>query len=389
MIPLVVLAGMAVDYSRSHSQEARLQIALDTAALAAASAYDKTESEREQLAIDMFTANFSEVDNPPTPSVAFSDDEVTVTAHYDVDTAFMHVSGTTHVNVGASSTAVAGSVAGPCIMTLEPSEKESILLNSSSEINADGCLIQVNSSDPEALVANSHGEINAEKICVDGGWDTNSGSRFTPEPEQCAPLADPLAGLPVPDEADDGCDWTDRTVTGTVTLQPGVYCEKLELDSGSRVTFEPGIYVMRDGEFIINSGSRATGNNLMIYMTGDNNPRFNFNSGSQVEFTGLETGPFAGMVIYQDRTADADFSILNSNSSSVFEGVIYLPNSALHLNSSGEISGDSAWTAVITKTLELNSNSTLAINTDYSSSSVPVPYGVGADEDQQIVRLKE
>ena len=95
------------------------------------------------------------------------------------------------------------------------------------------------------------------------------------------------------------------------------------------------------------------------------------------------------MLIYQERNSDADYSILNSNSSSTFEGVIYLPNSALHLNSSGEISGDSNWTAVISRTLELNSSSTLAINTDYAASSVPAPIGIGGDPSQQSVRLKD
>ena len=99
----------------------------------------------------------------------------------------------------------------------------------------------------------------------------------------------------------------------------------------------------------------------------------------------LGLGDHAGVVFFQARDADADFSILNSDSSSIIEGVIYLPNSPLHLNSYGNISDNSPWSAIVVKTLEVNSHSTLHINTDYESSSVPVPFGIGGDPTKQIV----
>lgn len=388
-LPFLVVAGMAMDFSRSHNYDLDMQAALDSAALAAAAAYDKTDSEREQLAKDMFAANFTDVNNPPIPSVAISADEVTVSASYNVDTSLMKLSGLNQVQVNSTSTAISGANAGPCILTLDPTEKESIMLNSDSEIVADGCLVQVNSSDDEALRGNSDGDLTAEKICVHGDWVNDGSSQFDPEPSHCSPIADPLASLPVPDEADDPCDETDFKVESDTTLNPGVYCDKFEINGDVDVIFNPGIYVIRDGEFILNSGATATGSNVMFYLTGGNNTRFNFNSDSHVEFHGRVAGDHAGIVFFQARDSDADFSILNSDSSSIIEGVIYLSNTPLHLNSYGNISDSSPWSAIVVKTLEVNSHSTLHINVNYELSTVPVPFGIGGDPSQQIVRLKE
>lgn len=68
------------------------------------------------------------------------------------------------------------------------------------------------------------------------------------------------------------------------------------------------------------------------------------------------------------------------------QGLIYLPNSDLHLNSNGDIFADAPWTLIVVNALELNSDSTLRINTDYESSSVPLPAGFdrGAAGDEYV-----
>ncbi len=38
----------------------------------------------------------------------------------------------------------------------------------------------------------------------------------------------------------------------------------------------------------------------------------------------------------------------------------------------------SAWTVIVAKSLKLDGNPTLVLNTDYASTDVPVPDGVGA-----------
>ena len=377
LIPFIGAAGLALDYGRSVYVRTLLQSSTDAAALAGASVPGGSASQRTTMAIDVFNANQPNLSPRPTLTIRILDTEVTVSAAAVVKNPFLKVLGQPNTPVGTSSTASFGAGSGPCVLTLNKRSKEALMLNSDSKIESPGCRVQVNSSSRDALFANSKSRINAESICVKGDWDTNGGSSFAPRPDQCPAVADPLAHLPKPAEANGSCDWTDRTVKGRRTLKPGVYCKKLELDSGARVTFEPGIYVMRGGEFIVNSGSRATGHDMMMYFEGSNNPRFNINSDSHIEFRGRKSGPYAGLVFFQERGSRADYSILNSDSSSIIEGIIYLPSTPLHLNSKGRISSASPWTAIIVDKLELNSDSIMNINTDYASSSVPVPAGIG------------
>ncbi len=387
-IPILMVAGVAVDFSRALNLRTQLQAATDSAALAGASMEDASNGQRIQIAKDILSENLSGQNVSPISTVTIDDGEITVDATTELDNSFMRIAGIYTSDVSASATAVFASNVGPCVLTLAPSGNYTMLLNSNSMIDAPDCHVQVNSSDDEALKVNSNSDITAKSICVDGGWLSTGSSQLTPSPTQCAPVDDPLANLPVPDEADDPCNWTDHYVEGTVTLQPGVYCGGLELSANANVTFAEGIYVIRDAELIISTNSTATGSGVMFYLTGSNNSRFNINSNSHIEFSAPTSGTYAGIVFFQARDAISNFSILNSDSSSIVEGVIYLPNSELRLNSNGHISDSSPWTAIIVKTLMLASNSTLHINMDYESSSVPVPAGIGGDGERQLVRLK-
>lgn len=377
LIPFIGAAGLALDYGRGVKMRTALQSSTDAAALAGASVRGGSKTQRSDMAVKVFYANLPARSPKPKLTIQVLDTEVTVKAALNLKNAFMSALGKPHTAIGTQATATFGAASGPCVLTLNKRSKEALMLNSDSKIVAPNCQVQVNSTSREALFANSKSKIDAESICVKGDWETNGGSRFFPQPENCPPTDDPLANLPKPPEANGSCDWTDRTVKGRTTLHPGVYCKKLELDSGAKVTFTPGIYVMRGGEFIVNSGSRAIGNDMMMYFEGGNNTRFNINSDSHIEFRGRTSGPYAGLVFFQERGSRADYSILNSDSSSIIEGVIYLPSTPLHLNSRGRISSASPWTAIIVDRLELNSDSIMNINTDYASSSVPVPAGIG------------
>ncbi len=388
-VPLIAGAGIAVDYARAIKFHTELQVGADAAALGAALINGATDEERIAAAKVIFNSNLDKGVAVPVVNVTVGSDEVRVAATTNLKSTLMNVVGYSKNRLTVSATAAYGSRPGPCILTLDTSVKNALLINSDANIIAPDCAVQVNSSNSEALRGNSNGNISAKEICVNGNWVSDSNSQFNPTPEKCDPVSDPLAALPPPPEAGNACDWTDLTVEGIVTLYPGVYCKKLELNSGANVIFSPGIYVIRDGEFIVNSHSTATAKGVMFYLTGTtNNPRFNINSNSHIEFSAPTSGTYAGIVFFQARDAVADFSILNSDSSSIVEGTIYLPNSPLHLNSNGNISESSPWTAIIVKTLELNSNSILHINADYASSSVPVPVALAGGSGRNNVWLK-
>ena len=391
LVPMTLSAGIAIDYVRLLSAQTTLQSAVDAAALAGASFDDGSTAERTTAATKAFERN-SPSDLPVSaPSISVGSGTITVSAIASLDPALMNIGGFHASNIAANA-AVAFQATPSCLIALNPTETKSIYIKSGSKVVATDCAVQVNSTDAQALYGESNGDITASAICVGGGWSANSGSEFTLAPTTCSPITDPLAWLPVPPEADDGCNFTNKTYSATHTLSPGVYCGKTEFKSGAIVTLLPGTYVFRDGELVVNSNSDVAGDGVMFYLTGINNARFSINSNSEINISAPTTGTYAGIAIFQERNSTADYSVLNSNSNSQVEGVIYLPDTALHLNSNGSLNGSlsetTPWTIVVADKVEVNSNSTLNVNANYESSLVPLPAGLTGGSGR-MVRLTE
>ena len=180
-----------------------------------------------------------------------------------------------------------------------------------------------------------------------------------------------------PSNADDPCDYTDRVVNGGVeTLYPGVYCGRLEVNGGTAY-FEPGIYIVNDAQFIVNSSGTAIGNGVSFYLTGDN-AKLKFNSGSHVEFTAPTTGAMVGIVFFEDRSnSTGNEHLFNSNTTSFFEGTVYLPRGRIKINSLATSNSASPYSAFVAYRFELNENSGIEIDTDFGSSDVPLPKELG------------
>ena len=73
----------------------------------------------------------------------------------------MSIAGINELQISAKAVVGFAAHTMPCVFTLEPSAKDSLLLDSNSAIEAPDCTVQVNSSDPEALRGNSSGDIEA------------------------------------------------------------------------------------------------------------------------------------------------------------------------------------------------------------------------------------
>ena len=112
--------------------------------------------------------------------------------------------------------------------------------------------------------------LKSDQTCVTGGWSLGSGG--TAAPKKCPALPDPLASLSTP-ATGGACIATDLTINGgTPTLTPGVYCKKLELNSGAVVTLQAGIYVFREALLKVNSASTLKGNNVLLFFHGEKYP---------------------------------------------------------------------------------------------------------------------
>jgi Flp pilus assembly protein TadG len=386
-LPILLAAGTAIDYSYQAGLHAELQQAVDAAALAGTIAKKKTNAERQTRAANALAANFTWSGDNPSATYVFEGAKTTVTATITSPNSFMSLGGVDTTVITARAVAYAGLPAPICMLALEPAATKAFQVNSGSSIAAPGCAIQVNSADHEALYANSGSIVTSEATCIVGDYATNSGSRIRPTPEtSCPPVADPLAYLQPPASAAAACNYNDVAIQGgeNRSFAPGVFCGNFLVQSGGRATLEPGIHVFRDAELVVNSGGILVARDVMIFLTADK-ARLNLNSGSSLDLSAPRTGVYAGIAVYQDRAANTAPHILNSESSSRIEGVVYVPSNDLHINSSSRLGDTSPWWAVIARKFETNSSSHIHFNVDYAVSAVPVPPSLTKGNDVALV----
>jgi hypothetical protein len=374
LVPLMLAVGMAVDYSRANAMKAKMQSVLDASVLAAANVKLQTDNERIARGVQHFKAHFFET-LPPVASISINKGMVDGAATYPMPMVFGGLFGQTEITIGAVAQARIGTSPSPCVLLLEPS-KNALTINSGSQLNAN-CGIYVNSSNSEAIFVNSQSKIVATDTCVNGKYRV-SASTISPTPQvNCPVKPDPLASLAEPSHGP--CTFTDLVVQSgqSRTLSPGVYCKKLEIQNSASVTLQPGVYFFPDSQLIANAGGKIIGNGVMLYFNGAGG-YLNANSDSVVQLTAITSGTFRGIVMFQSRassSASAPPHIVNSNSSSFLQGMIYVPNGKLMMNSQSTLNLNATYTAVIARTMEINSGAAFMANANYSGAT-PVPHEI-------------
>ena len=389
---LIGAAAIAIDLSYAYVERNRLQIAADTAALAAANELPD-ESAARAAAQDFAARNMPDEGHGDVlmeSDVAigvWDSSNRTFTADATPPNAVRVSTRRTEANGNAlglffgralgigsldlSASAIAGGTRQPtCLIALDPSSSQSLLLRDSAGVAANGCDVQVNSDDDEALTTRHLSTIDANRICVHGDYAELDSSQNTPAPiSGCPELVDPLSWLEPPDSS--GCDYDEAEYSGfTGTLDPGVYCEGLRITDGSNVTLNPGIYVIKDEVLKIDSLAEVTGEDVGFYLT--DGATIDFAGGARISLKAPTSGDMAGILFFQDRS-DSGSHDFDTENTVQLEGTVYLPNGVLRSSAFGHIGGGSAFTIYIAHRFELDGVAGLDINSDYENSDVPLP----------------
>ncbi len=233
-VPVFGSLGVAIDYVRANQVSTEVSAALDSAVLAGAMAAKNSEGAAQRH----FMANF------PVPGVEI--DQITFTksgntkitgrAKLKFATSFASLLGVKTIAIDVTAVAQTDS-SGPglCVLALSPNESQSLLANSGADVNASGCEIHVKSTANPAAILNSGISLQSNKLCIQGNNIINNGGSATNLQTGCSTLADPYAGK-IPAPASLACDFNDRSYSGNVTLNPGVYCGWQNFNSGTNVT---------------------------------------------------------------------------------------------------------------------------------------------------------
>jgi len=229
------------------------------------------------------------------------------------------------------------------------------------------------------LQTNNGDGVTASSFLYFGTWGPNNcnssctwtlGDSETQPTHTTTAQTDPLASLTPPSQPAASTTASQTTPNNGTTLQPGYYSNGINLNSNVTVNLTPGLYYM-NGSINVNSGATLEctgctgGQGVTLYFS---NGTLQPNSGSTVQLTapstgGTSSGNVANMLIWEGSSNSSGLT-MDAGSSSYFNGVIYMPDGTLTLNSGSgtTINSKSTATAVDVNNIMVNSNVSFVIN---------------------------
>lgn len=301
------------------------------------------------------------------PNTADYSDKVQVTIDRTVPRYFSAYFSDTPVAIDQS--AVAGALEGTgdvvCMLALSKTANGAVTIGGSSEAYFDGCTVASNSTASDSFLMNG-GSVTVSAACVDvvGGVSVTSGLTMTdcltPRSLQ-RPIPDPYGDLSMP------------AVTGTPEATNAIGTADspwLPIQSYSGwpmsrfvggltisgdVQLGAGLYVIDGGTLKINSNVTLAGSDVTFFLA--NGAELQINGGAELNLTAPSSGPYAGLLIFGERSPTGISHTYSGNASSVLKGAFYLPGG--DLNFLGNAGSAESCLQVMADTITISGNSEL------------------------------
>jgi Flp pilus assembly protein TadG len=365
LIPILGMAGVAVDYSGAASSRTQLQSRTDAAALHIAKG-SPTSEDAQRSARTFFP---SDGDGVTEIAATVSNGAVTVTATKQVKTKVANVLGFEQIAVGARSTAAIESDGAPiCVLGLSHTASPAVSFAGNTNFAAKGCAVYSNSGAQNALSSQGSATAEAAAFCSVG----RASGTFKPSAKSpCREKEDPFASLVAP--VTTGCDYSSSNATsvspnGTKSFAPGTYCATLDIKGTA--TLAPGVYVLKNGLNIAAQGA-ASGTGVTFYLTGSN-AGFTINGGGTLSLSAPTSGSYAGVLIYQDRTANVGATNkLNGDSNTFLKGAIYTPTQKLEVTGNAGFGDQSSFMPMIADVVSFSGSS--VVQSDVKNTQIALP----------------
>jgi Flp pilus assembly protein TadG len=373
-------SGIAIDFATFSMKQSTMQAAADAASLGAAkqlSLASSNDSVVSETALAMAKdALKGKSDGAVSSSkIDRTKGSVTVNIIENWTPFFAQYIGANITPVTATATATLAGESKLCMLALETNSTNAIQMLQNAHLQATGCGVFSNSKNPNGIVIQDAATMDAATICSSGGVKNKGGSTTVAVTTDCPPLADPLAGHIAP--AVGGCNFVNtKYSSGNVVLKPGVYCGGIELADTVKAKFDPGTYILKDGEFIVKDTAKVDGTDVSFYFDGKKS-LLRFTDAASISLSGAETGDMAGILFFNDSLpGNGRTHIISATNAKTLTGTIYLPNSTLKIDPNSSVGEKSAYTAIICLRVSIEQGPNLVLNSDYASTAVPVPSGI-------------
>lgn len=393
-VPAIGVVGAGLDFARANHDRAALQGLLDSAVLAGAQVAG-SEAATAKAFFDAQAPGLGLTD--ASSFFSMEGQTLTGTATGTMETTLLGVMHISAIELGADAAAriIEDPASGTpqaggkvCILLVDPSATQSLLVNGGARITAPDCEVHVRSTGSPAAIVNGSTELKVQKICVKGSNVIVNGSGTPPVAAGCAALDDPYAGKLPTVAAPGNCTVSNANYNANgadVDLAQGNYCtvningarnvylrpglfQGLTINGSSNIFMAPGLYVFRNSS-IVNSGSVMQGTGVTIYFP-DANSKIQFNGDVTLKLSAPASGDYAGILFFEPNGLSKSQLVFNSTNASVIDGLMYLPSRNVTFNSASNITAHKVM--LVYNTMILN-----ASGWTFSGSDKAIPLGGG------------
>lgn len=357
LVTLLGFVGLGVDVGAAYVQRRSAQSAADSAAYSAAVArMGGTAALADQARAVAATYGFRDGRDGVTVTVhspaqsggmAGVADTVEVVVERPMARFFSQLFDPSAGRIRARAVAVAGASGDACVIAFNPNAAFTVSISGNSTVVLDKCSLYSNSSHAAGFqMTGSAAELRAEKVNLVagayalGGKPTLGAAVKLSQP----PMADPYEAAPQPAKPQ-GCGYKGKEVSsGDQTFRPtDVFCDGLAISTNGKVTFEPGVYFIKGGEFRINGMAAVEARGVTFVLTDNGGPAatVNINGGAKVDFVAPTAGDTAGLMFFQDRNprSGTGVSTINGGSGISIRGAVYLKKTQLEVAGTSAIGG--------------------------------------------------
>lgn len=365
---LVGCIGLALDTANWYSNHRQLELIVETAAIAAAPALStSTTAQVTAIADNVAALNGLSTSNGDAITVTVASNPATVTVKGTRTLSRSFSALFLPNNPVTTATATAGpSSSAPCILVLDPSSSQSLLINSGVDLDAPSCTIDVASKSSTAAMFDSSLP-NVAKVCVAGSSTVNGGSTINNLTNQCTTVADPYAGnITIPSVG--SCTVNGSNFSGTTKLNPGTYCGNFNFNGSGTLTLASGLYIFNGTNWNINSGWTINGTGVTFYFA-TSGSYIQFNSNVSVNLSAPTSGTYDNILMFEPSgLSTSSFAIDGTSSGHLLQGVIHLPSRNITFNSASNVTSD-ALTLVVNQLIVDNVNWSISPSSGGSSGA--------------------
>lgn len=394
LIPLLGCVALAVDVSTWIAARTELQRIADGAAITSARELRVGFATPEQIAqaaqayAEAAIATGAKTAIAPivTAEVSAERDTVTIAVSSEVSPIFSRIFNTPMTHVAVTATALLSGREPVCMIGTTTSSSSSssagIRLRDMAHLDADECGIFSNGHGASSIRIHGSPRLRAGLACAAGAIDRSGGSIDAELQEYCPPIGDPLEHRQSLISNHSICNLAGSFLEPIRYDTPGEHyrdtshhCRTIIVENGARLVFGNGTHHLGGEGLIVRNGGSVTGDNVTLVFRGGST--FRFEEDSRISFTASRSGPLAGILFVQQPTQDTQNFVISSNDARQLLGTIYLPTGRLRIDASAPVAGDSAYTAIVAREIDISNQARLVLNTDYAATDVPVPEGVG------------